>query len=243
MLKIFRKILICFSLLFRGQFFILCQAISAAFIPACFFGMNKQIFYKLNRKKQPPNNITDELSIVTGTEKLVVETVKDLYAGNSETLEFYENFYRNGIELWAAKLGERVVGSVWLYTGTYLANWEGYDASLLRIGVEPTAKFFANGFVDSAYRGQRIFPAIVAFCTSVYRDNEFYSSVDELNCTSVRAHERIGFGRCAVAYYIRLGWRAYCIFFNKDNNNHWQWSCFRLPRGVAVPVAISNKLS
>jgi GNAT superfamily N-acetyltransferase len=239
MSRIFHKISVCFSLICQGHFFLLFQAISAAFIPVRFFGLNKHIFYKLERGEQSFAENTEEINIVSGTETTVTEMVNDLYSGNPKTYEFYEKFYRNGIELWVAGLGERVVGSVWLYTGTYLANWEGYDAWLLQVEIEPTAKFVTNVFVDPLRRGRRIFPAIIDFCTSFYRDSEFYSCVDESNVTSVRAHERIGFRCCAVAYYIRFLQRTYCVFLTKNGKGHWKRRYFRLPRGVAVPVSIS----
>ncbi|MDR1483677.1 MAG: GNAT family N-acetyltransferase [Planctomycetaceae bacterium] len=217
------------------------QAISAAIVPNRFFGLNKHIFYKLKRGENSFSQNNNEVNIVAGTESSVVDVVNDIYSGDPQALKFYENFYRNGIELWIAKVNDRVVGSVWLYTGTYLANWEGYEAWLLQIGIEPTAKFVANVFVDPLFRGRRIFPAIINFCTNVYKEEEFYSCVDELNSTSVNAHERIGFKSCGAAYYVRFFQKTYCIFFTKNKKNRWQHKFFRLPRGEAIPVSISNQ--
>jgi GNAT superfamily N-acetyltransferase len=202
--------------------------------------LNKHIFYNLAKDKQLLVSVSDidKIEIVLGTETSVVEMVRDLYSGDSATLEFYENFYRKGIEPWIARCGNKIIGVVWLYNGSYLANWEGYEAWLLQIKIEPTAKFVANVFVDPSWRGRKIFPAIITHCTSIYRNSKFYSCVDESNVTSIKAHERIGFQWCAAAYYIRFFQRTYCIFLTKKGKNSWKRNCFRLPRGEAVSVSI-----
>ncbi|MDR0338165.1 MAG: hypothetical protein LBI18_13865 [Planctomycetaceae bacterium] len=238
MSTIFRKIFACFSLLCHGRLFVLCQAISAAFIPARFFGLNKQIFYKLQHDNKPLVQNLDEINIAAGNESTVVEIVNDLYLGDPAMLKLFENFYQNGIEPYVAKSGEKVVGSIWLCTGTYLANWGSYDSWLLQIGIEPTAKFVANVFVDPTWRGKRIFPAIVDFCTSTYRDSEFYSCVEELNIVSVRVHERIGFRECAIAYYIRFGQKTYCIFTTKSEKGNWKRKYLKLSRGLAANISL-----
>jgi GNAT superfamily N-acetyltransferase len=239
--KIVHKISACLSLLRRGRFFVLVQVFSEAFIPARFFGLNKHIFYNLARDKQLSVPNIDEINITLGTETSVTEIVRDLYSGDSKTLKFYESFYRDGIEAWAARSGDKVIGVVWLYTAYYLANWEGYNAWLLQIEIEPTAKFVANVFVDPSWRGRKIFPAIISHCASVYCDNKFYSCVDESNVTSIKAHERIGFRWCAVAYYIRFFQRTYCIFLTGQSKKDRRWRCFRLRRGEAVSVSISEQ--
>jgi GNAT superfamily N-acetyltransferase len=236
--KIVHKISACLSLLRRGRFFVLVQVLFETFIPARFFALNKHFFFILTNDKQSSIPNIDEINIDLGTETSVAEIVRDLYSGDLKALEFYENFYHNGIDVWVARSGENVIGVVWLYTGYYLANWEGYDAWLLQIEIEPTAKFLANIFVAPSWRGRKIFPAIINHCTSVYRNSNFYSCVDESNVTSIKAHERIGFQWCAVAYYIRFFQRTYCIFLTKKGKNSWKRFCFRLPRGKAVPIAI-----
>ncbi|MDR2346048.1 MAG: GNAT family N-acetyltransferase [Planctomycetaceae bacterium] len=239
--KIIHKIFACLSLLRRGRFFVLAQVFSEAFIPKRFFGLNKHIFYSLAKDKQllvSTSDIVDKIEIVLGTKESVAEIVRDLYSDDSAALEFYENFYHEGIEPWIARYNDKAVGVVWLYTGYYLANWEGYAAWLLQIQIEPTAKFVANVFVEPSRRGQKIFPLIMTHCTSIYCNNKFYSCVDESNVTSIKAHERIGFRWCAAAYYIRFFQRTYCIFLTKKDKNSWKRRCFMLPRGKAVPVSI-----
>ncbi|MDR0336319.1 MAG: GNAT family N-acetyltransferase, partial [Planctomycetaceae bacterium] len=85
---------------------------------------------------------------------------------------------------------------------------------------------------------KRIFPAIVDFCTETHQNSKFYSCVDELNMVSVRAHERIGFRKCAIAYYIRFGQKTYCIFVTKNKKGNWKRQFLKLPRGTAVNVSI-----
>jgi GNAT superfamily N-acetyltransferase len=112
------------------------------------------------------------------------------------------------------------------------------------VEIEPTAKFVANVFVDPLWRGKKIFRTIIAHCTTVYSDSEFYSCVEGLNITSVKAHERIGFVGCAVVYYIRFLQRTYCIFVTKKGTgkSYRQRRYFRLPRGKAVAISISGNL-
>jgi GNAT superfamily N-acetyltransferase len=257
--KIIQKISSGLLLLRRCRFFLLFQAFSAIFIPVRIFSMRKNIFYKLIRNEQSAVYSANEFNIVAGTKTTVSEIVRDLYDGNSKTLEFYENFYRDGIEPWIACFDNKVIGVVWLYTGSYLVNWEGYDAWLLQIEVEPAAKFVANVFVHPSWRGRGIFAAIITHCTSVYRDNEFYSCVDESNHPSVKSHERIGFRCCGIAYCFRFFQRVCCIFLTKKSRKkrteknyrqccwryywqrYWQWHCFRLQRGKTVSVSISEK--
>ncbi|MDR1480124.1 MAG: GNAT family N-acetyltransferase [Planctomycetaceae bacterium] len=230
------------SLIWQGRFFVLFQAIVEAFIPRSLGGLNKQIFYKLCSSgfEIPNAEHANGVEIVLGTESSVVEIVRDLYSGDSEALKFYENFYRNGIEAWIARSGGKVVGVVWLYTGKYLANWGGYDAWLLQVEIEPTAKFVANVFVDPLWRSKKIFRTIIAHCVEVYSGNSFYSCVEELNSTSVKAHERIGFRSCAFVYYVRFLQRTYCIFVIKNVKGYWRrW--FRLQCGEAAQISILEK--
>ncbi|MDR2115476.1 MAG: GNAT family N-acetyltransferase [Planctomycetaceae bacterium] len=255
MSKIIQKISSGLFLFRRCRFFLLFQALSAIFIPARIFNLRKNIFYKLIQNKQSTVSSANKINIIAGTETTVSEIVRDLYEGNPKTLEFYEKFYRNGIEPWVACSDNTVIGVVWLYTGSYLVNWEGYDAWLLQIQIEPTAKFVANVFVNPAWRKQGIFAAIINHCTSVYRDSEFYSCVDESNHPSVKSHERIGFRCCGIAYCFRFFQRAGCIFLTKksiikrNEKHYWKYYCkyywkrqyFLLRRGKAVSVSISEQ--
>ncbi|MDR2762494.1 MAG: GNAT family N-acetyltransferase [Planctomycetaceae bacterium] len=247
MSKFIRKILACCMLFRRWQFFALFQYFSARFIPTCLFGLNKHVFYSLSRESllsSPDiNEIESKVEIELGNEKTVAEIVRDLYSDDSEALEFYANFYRDGIMPYVARVDGKTIGVVWLYVGYYLANWEGYESWLLRIGIEPTSKFVANVFVDPLWRGRKIFHAIISRCVSIYCNDKLYSCVDELNITSIMAHERIGFCRCAVAYYIRFFRFAYCIFLTEKGKGRWGFRCFRLPRGKAVSILISDTVT
>ena len=100
-----RIILSGLSYLFRGEFFLLAQALVTRLLPARFCRMKKSIFYRL-QTESPPHNAkglaTENLEIVHGTESSVQSIVRDLYA--PEELAFYEEYYRKGIEPWAAQL-------------------------------------------------------------------------------------------------------------------------------------------
>jgi GNAT superfamily N-acetyltransferase len=239
--KMIRKISSCFSLIYRGQFFLLIQEIVTKLIPSRIFRLKKTVFYHLKRKEQPPLRLADEMDVkmdvVPATEILVREIVRDLYDDNAETLSFYEEFYRKGIEAWVARFNDHIVGVIWLYTGSYLANWEGYDAWLLQIEIEPAAKFVANVFVQPQFRGQGLFSMIAGRCTEFYSENEFYSCIDESNVASIRSHEKFGFQRCAAAYYVRFFQRTYCIF----RPNKGKYRFLKLPRGVALDVSLIKK--
>ncbi|MDR2172198.1 MAG: GNAT family N-acetyltransferase [Planctomycetaceae bacterium] len=236
--KIIRKINFYLFLLCSGQIFVLFQAIFEVLIPSFFLSMNKHIFYNLESGDQTNLADIDEVTIEIGVLDDVAKLVSDLYSGDSEALRFYEDYYREGVKPCIAWRGGKAIGVVWIYTGYYLANWEGYDAWLLKIGIEPQAKFFANGFIAPEYRGQKIFRKIIEYCTKIYCNDKFYSCVDEINITSVKAHERIGFRRCAVAYYIRFFRAAYCIFWIRNNKKYWNYSRYKLQRKQPVPISI-----
>lgn len=233
MKRIFRRLSHCFSLLLRGRLFSVMQAVSAAVLPNRLLGMKKSLFYRLSRENVRTRTAGD-VEIFSGNGDSVREIVRDLYGDDPRSTAFYEDFCRRGIEPWIARREKKIVGVVWLFTGSYLAPWEGYDAWLLRIEVEPTAKFVANVFVDPAERGRGVFALIASACFAAYPDSPFYSCVDEANEPSVRSHEKIGFRRCAVAYYVRLGRKTRCLFRTKNRKSR----LFTIRRGLPVEVAL-----
>ncbi|MDR1141439.1 MAG: GNAT family N-acetyltransferase [Planctomycetaceae bacterium] len=248
MSQIFRKLVSCLSLIYQRQFFLLAELVCAALIPSRIFATKKYLFYRLDRQQQTsPNiksirknivkNISENIEIFIGTESSVSEMVDTLYNGKPKTLEFYEEFYRNGIEAWIARGEDKIVGVIWLYTGSYLLNWEGYDAWLLQVAVEPTAKFVANVFVQPECRGQGIFPVIAEQCFTVYSENEFYSCVEESNVPSIKSHEKIGFRRYAAVYFVRFFQQTYCLSVPKKG----KWKYFRLQRGNAIVLDLLSK--
>jgi GNAT superfamily N-acetyltransferase len=235
----------CLLLIYRRQLFLLLQLVSETVIPQKVFAAKKYLFYRRDQQQQTSKNVSrfKNIDIFAGTESDVGKMVDALYEGKSKSLDFYNEFYRNGIEPWMASSNETILGVVWLYTGSYLLNWEGYDAWLLQIEVEPTAKFVANVFVRPEYRGQKIFPAIAGQCFDIYSENQFYSCIEESNLPSIKSHEKIGFRQCASVYCIRLFQRTYCFFVNKKDRNRTERSCFRLQRGKPIFVSLSNVIS
>ncbi|MCL2745349.1 MAG: hypothetical protein FWE67_16015 [Planctomycetaceae bacterium] len=202
-----------------------------------FIAVHKSIYYRLDRTLAQPSDNIAEFTTAASNEVSVDNVVRDLYGGNSKELAFYENYARQEIEHWSALLNGKVVGVVWLYTGYYLAQWEGYDAWLLHVETAPSAKFVCNVFTSPQSRGQRIFPLIAQRCFAEYPDNEFYSCIASNNKPSLRSHEKIGFRRCAVAYYVRFFQITFCYFITKTGQRRF----FKLPKGKAVHVSLIDQ--
>ena len=200
------------------------------------FAVHKSVYYRLDRTLVQESSNTTELTTATGSEVSVDDIIRDLYNSNKKELAFYENYARQGIEHWTAQQNGKIVGVVWLYTGSYLAQWEGYEAWLLHIDIEPSAKFVCNVFTSSLLRGQGIFPFIAGRCFAEYPDSEFYSCVASNNKPSLRSHEKIGFRRYAAAYYFRLFQTTFCYFVTKGQRRF-----FRLPKGKAVSVSLIDQ--
>lgn len=236
-MKIFRRFCSLVRLAGQGRFFTLVRETVSTLIPSKYAALCQNVFFRLDRDGHRKPTPLPGLEVRRARVAELSDLVDDLYRGDPKTLEFYETFFQNGVEPWIARSDDRIWGVVWLYSGSYLFPWEGYDAWLLRIEVEPTAKFVANVFVDPARRGRGVFPIIADHCFDAYPESEFYSAIDELNVTSIRSHEKIGFRRCGAVYFVRIFRRPRCIFRSKRGK-----SCsFRMSRGVAAEVVLARR--
>jgi len=207
-----------------------------------FIAVQKFMYYRLDRTQVRELNDATEITMASSKEVSVEDVIRDLYASSATELTFYDNYVRQGIEHWAALQNGRVAGVVWLYTGYYLAQWEGYDAWLLHIETEPTAKFVCNVFVSPQCRGQGIFPLIAQRCFSEYPDSEFYSCIASSNTPSIRSHEKVGFRQCAVAYYLRLFQITFCYFVTKTGRGSLsRGRFFRMTRGKEINVSLIDQ--
>ena len=222
------------SYLYQGEFFLLTEILAARLFPVWLCRMKKSIFYRLDSKIKNVPRQTDDLKIIRGTESSIQEIVHDLYGNSPEELTFYEHYYRDGIESWIARSQEKIAGVIWLYTGSYLAMWEGYDAWLLNVQIEPNGKFFTNVFTNPDSRGKGIFSHIAEQCFTAYPESPFYTCVEVSNTASIRSHEKVGFKRCGVAYYIRLFQKTFCLFLPKKGKPRF----LVLKRGQAADVNI-----
>ena len=201
-----------------------------------FIAVHKSVYYRLDRTLLQELDNTPEFTMASGKDVSVDNVVCDLYGNEETALAFYNNYARQGIEHWAALHNGSVIGVVWLYTGYYLAQWEGYDAWLLHIVTEPTAKFVCNVFVSPQLRGQGIFPLIARRCFAEYPDSEFYSCVASRNKPSRRSHEKIGFRQCAAAYYLRFFQFTFCYFATKTGKRRF----FRMTKGKEVNISFTD---
>ena len=225
-----------FELLFQGRFFLLFQLAVTRMVPASWLRLGKSAYLRLDRTKRTPVAEDETLEIRRGKETDVADLVRDLYGDDESVRKFYEEFYQQGIEPWIAKRNEKVVGVVWLYRGYYLSPWQGYDGFVLRLEIEPTARFVCNVFVAPECRGHGIFSKIAERFIAESPDDEFYTSIDEDNLRSIRAHEKIGFRRCGAAYYIQLFGRTRAVFVAQRKLPQ----TFRMPRGETVSVVLSR---
>jgi len=194
------------ELVCRGYFFLLLQKIVSKVLPSRLLQLKKSAYFVLNRAPKIPTseNSMPNLKIYQGDESTVPRIVYDLYENHDSVLEFYEKFFQDAVQPWVAENSGKIVGVVWLYKGYYIANWQGYDAYVMRLETEPDALFFCNGFVDPDCRGQKIFPRIVSEVFEFHRETIFYSCIDEGNFSSIRSHEKIGFRRCGATYFVQL---------------------------------------
>lgn len=251
----FRRLAQICSLIRQGQFFLLFQAITSVILPASRFATKKTVFFRLHRSDtQVDSPLSKGVECFRGDEADVRRMVDDLYDEDPVALDFYRAYLREGVEPWLARdLSDgRILGVVWLYTGSYLSAWEGYDAWLLDVRVEPMAKFVANVYVAPECRGRGIFPQIMQRCLAEYTVEangndpvvEFYSCIDQANTVSIRSHEKIGFRPCAATYYVRIFQRTRCLFLRKKGQwrglcrGQWCWIKFR--QGVAVQVELHD---
>jgi GNAT superfamily N-acetyltransferase len=237
MRNLHRKILSGLSSLCRGEFFLLVEILAARLLPAWLCRMKKSIFYRLDSEAKCSPSKMDNGKIVHGTETLVQKIVLDLYDNAPEELHFYEHYFHDGIEPWGYRSNGKVIGVIWLYTGSYLAMWEGYDAWLLDVQIESNGKFFTNVFTDPAARGKGVFTHIAEVCFSAYPESPFYTCIEVSNMASIRSHEKVGFRRCAVAYYVRFFQKTFCLFISKKGK--WRW--LTLKRGQAAEVSFQNQ--
>jgi GNAT superfamily N-acetyltransferase len=231
-----RKILSGLSYLRRGEFFLLVQTLAALLLPGWLCRMKKSIIYRLDPKAEHTLQKTGDIEVFRGTESSVPEIVSDLYANSPQELAFYEQYYREGIEPWIARSHGKIVGVIWLYTGSYLAMWEGYDAWLLNVHVESSGKFFANVFTDPAARGKGVFSHLAEQCFAAYPESPFYTCIEVSNTASIRSHEKVGFRRNGTIYYIRFFQKTFCFFRPKKGLQKGGTRFLLLKRGQAVDI-------
>ena len=198
--------------------------------------LGKSAYLRLNHAKHATVDQNEMLEIRRGVEPDVDDLVRDLYNDDESARTFYADFYHKGIEPWIAKRENKVVGVVWLYQGHYVAPWQGYDGFVLRLEIEPTARFVANVFVAPESRRHGIFSKIVRRFVTEFPNEEFYSCIDEDNTRSIRAHEKIGFRRCGATYYIQLFGRTFAVFVTQRRMPQ----VFRMPKGETVSVVLSR---
>ena len=199
-----------------------------------FVAVHKSVYYRLDRTLLRESNDPAAFAAASGKEVSASDVVRDLYGNDPTERAFYDNYARQGIEHWAALQNGSVAGVVWLYTGNYLAQWEGYEAWLLRVETEPSAKFVCNVFVSPGFRGQGVFPFIARRCFAEYPDSEFYSCVASRNQASLRSHEKIGFRQWGAAYYFRFFQMTFCYFVTKAGARRF----FRIPKGKEIHVSL-----
>jgi hypothetical protein len=230
--KLRRKIASGCSYLCRGEIFLLAQSLAASLFPAWFYRMKKSIFYRRDTEPKIIFGKTDDIEIICGTETSVAEIVRNLYDNSPHELAFYEKYAREGIEPWLARSHGEIVGVIWLYTDSYLAMWEGYDAWLVNVHVEPGGKFFANVFTAPSARSKGVFSHVAEKCFAAYPASPFYTCIEVSNTASIHSHEKVGFRRCGAVYYIRFFRTTFCFFRPKQG----KFRFFILRRGCAVDV-------
>ncbi|MGL6196501.1 MAG: hypothetical protein ACRC2T_16930 [Thermoguttaceae bacterium] len=236
MKRISRKLSEVIKLLCKAQFFLVFERITNALLPSYVFRTSKKIFFKLDDNKEQDITLcgNDEIEIFPGTQSDVTKIVDDIYCGDAGTLAFYTQFYDSGVEPWCAKQNDKIVGVVWVYTGYYISQWEGYDHYTLRLKFEPTGKFVSNVFVMPTCRGRRIFPKIACAIIDRYSTSPFYTSIEAGNNSSIRAHEVLGFSRCGCVYYFRFFSLALGYFSSKKHGMRF----FRHKKGCEITVEL-----
>ena len=223
------------SLLWNGHFFRLTQKILSHLFSSKGFAMKKTMLYRLTDPVffQPKEN-SEAIEVFAGDRESISDMVRDLYDNDPKTLEFYLDFLRQGFEPWLARHEKRIVGVVWLFSGSYLAPWEGYDGYVLNFVVDSTEKFVGNVFVSNSMRGQGLFPKIANEILNVYPQMLFYSCIDEANTSSRRSHEKVGFKVYASVYYFRFWQYTHCLLLSEK----YRVSFFRVKRGKPVDVSL-----
>lgn len=234
--KVFRGFARIGSLLRRRRFFLLGQAIANKMLPSCVLRMNQTILYKLSRKSCCSEGNNANIEVFRGDRQSVRKMVRDLYNNDPKTLAFYEHFYEQGFEPWIAQQGNVAVGVVWLFTDSYLAVWEGYDAWLLRFYADPGAKFLGNAFVSPQRRGQGLFTLMTNCCLTTYPEADFYSTVEATNTPSILSHKKIGFQPCGTVRSIRFFQQAFCLVVWKRRII----GLFRLRKGKETDITLSD---
>jgi len=234
--KIFRGLSQVCLLLWYWKFFQLAQVFSNKLFPSSVMRMKKNILYKLSHEKCRSERKSEGTEVFRGNKQSIRNMVRDLYNNDQKTLEFYDDSFEQGTEPWIAQQGDTVVGAIWLFSGSYLVMWEGYDAYLLRLHAESGAKFFGNVYVSPRLRGQGLFTLVAKHCFTNHPGMKFYSVVDESNIPSIKSHEKIGFQPCGTVRYIRFFQWTFCMVVVERRNVKF----FRLQKGKETAVFLNT---
>lgn len=234
---IFQRLRSACSKLWNGYFFQLIRGSVAMVFPSRFVAMEKYFILRWDRNRYPGPRPLGENEVLRGDAEVIPQYVRDLYDDNPKTLAFYEQFYREGVEPCFVRQNGKIVGALWAYGGKYLYAWEGYDKGLLCIEVEPTAKFFANGFVDPAIRRQGISTITADAFFAAYPESEFYTLIKESNFASIISREKVGFRCCCTLYFFRVKKTTFCLFLPKKGKRRW----LKLVDGRSIDVTLVEK--
>ena len=143
-------------------------------------------------------------NVAPGGAAEVREIVESFDNDDHSTAELYRTFLERGAEPWCLKENGRVLGVVWFFRNRYRIPWEGYDAYVFGIHLEPSEAFVANVFVDPNNRGRGLFAEIVRAFRAGNPETTLFSSVSASNPVSLRAHEKIGFRRIGTLHLLRI---------------------------------------
>ncbi len=228
-----RKLRSAWNYLFQGEFFAFFQSLLTFFFPKFLFNAEKMYLYRLSPSSE---TVEPKENVGCGTEVEVREIVESFDGGDETVAELYRTFLQRKAEPWCLKEKDRILGVVWFFRERYTIPWEGYEAYVFEIDLEPNEAFVANVFVDPAARGRGLFAEIVRGFLAKNPGTILYSSVSASNPVSLRAHEKIGFRRFGAIVMLRMLKLAVGRFFLKSFRGRW----FRLRRGTKTAISLHD---
>jgi len=227
-----QKLHSAWNYLCQGEFFAFVQSLCVFFLPKCLLRAEKLYLYQLTMEKSPLESTARH--VVPGGAAEVQEIVESFDNGNPTMAELYRTFLERGAEPWCLQENGRILGVVWFFRKRYRIPWEGYDAYVFGINLEPTKAFVANVFVAPNSRGRGLFAEIVRAFLDSNPETTLFSSVSASNPISLRAHEKIGFRRIGTLHLLRIMNIAFGRF------SLWKSASrlLRLRRGMEVEISL-----
>jgi len=134
--------------------------------------------------------------------------------------ELFRGFFARGFRCAIARNNSAVVGFNWAFTGECVITPDDYRHSTV-VSLDSRSIFTGNAYVAPEHRGRGVIRQLKSLLFGHYpKGTSFYTAVNDLNASSLRANTHMGFQQLATVRYLitPFGARTY---LKKRGDDRW----------------------